>query len=221
MAGVTIKGDLNVDRSLNTLRYSTGSLSTSDTSITLSAASPYQIIITGTTTFPRFLTLPSVSTAAGADFGNGSGFRITNNATSQEIKLIAFGGLGLVGNPTIGVGKTAIVFCIDAGAATQALAWEVVVFDDVEATRPDPISMAILNGNTITTTSWQGPNVNGEYVASFQVPSSKKPFPIITIKDSNRHNILVDTFLSLDAVTFNINVTSSPDARFAGTVEFA
>ena len=220
MADVTVKGDLNVDRNLNTLRYSTESLSTSDVGINLTAASPYQIIATGTAAFPRLLTLPSVSAAAGADFGNGSGFRITNNTSTQEIKLFASGGFGLTGDPVISVGKTAIIFCVDASATLQRDAWEVVVFDDVSTVRADPISMAILNGPTAATSSWVDNN-SGQYIATFQVPSSKTPFPIITIKDSNRHNILVDTFLSLGEVTFNINVTSSPDARFAGTVEFA
>ena len=217
---LSVNRDASVNRHLNAFRYSTGSFSTSDIGIMLNSASPYQIIITGTAAFPRLLTLPSVSTAAGADFGNGSGFRVTNNATNQEIKLFAFGGVGLVGDPVIGIGKTAIIFCVDAGAALQAQAWEVVVFDDVEAARTDPVSMAILNGPTAATSSWVDNN-SGQYIATFQVPSSKTPSPVITIRDSNRHNILVDTFLSLGEVTFSINVTSNPDARFAGIVEFA
>ena len=227
MAGVTVKGDLTVERNARASRYAHGSVIVDPppAGLTLNVASPYQIIVNGLTR--KFITLPTVSTTEGADFGNGSEFRITNDmdpaadgaAVPNTVVLLA-GGVQV--GDAIGSGKTGIVFCKNAAATQQSLAWELVIIDEFANVRLSPTVVAIFNdppGTVNPQNSWGLSGDGTTYIAQFPIPASKLPFPIITIKDETFHNILVDQFTI--GAELRLSVTATPDARFAGRIEFA
>ena len=215
---ISVGNDATVDRQANIHRPRLGTQRTSAINTALDSDSAYHTVVTGTGI--KFINLPAVSTDNTMVFGNGTEFRFTNDMAdnaSNQLHITA-GPTGLIGGSILSPGQSALAVCVDASSISPpAASWDFIRFNVTGAGR-DPISFTILNGPTITTSSW-GLSTDNVYVAQFILPSSHENLPIVRLEDENGHFIIADYFQS--DLILNINVSATPDARFAGTLVVA
>ena len=206
---ISVGNDATVDRQANIHRPRFGTERISAINVVLDGDSPYHIISTGTS---QFVVLPAVSSALNSVFGNGTQFRFTNESTdpvANQMHIRTPSGQGLV---ILSPGQAGIATCIDDTATPEVASW---VFIPLGGGGREPIAFDILNGPTTTTSSW-GLSTDNVYVAQFILPSTHELNPIVRLEDENGHFIIADYYQS--DLILNINVSATPDARFAGTL---